>query len=112
MPYVIRDADGRVSGLTRDPAGPDADSLPPDHPEILAFLFGAEGGSGHFLAADLALIRVVEDVIAVLVEKQLIAITDLPPAAQDKLFERRSLRAFLGGIAALPEADGDGAKVI
>jgi hypothetical protein len=116
MPYVTRDERGRVTGLSLDPAGSGDEFLPPQHPEVLAFLFepAAEPAApGRFLASDLALIRVVEDLVAVLIEKRLIAITDLPAAAQDKLLERRSLRVYLGGVAGFSDQSDDvGGKII
>ena len=39
------------------------------------------------------MIRVVEDVIDLLIKKNLITLTDLPPAAQHKLVTRKRLRA-------------------
>jgi hypothetical protein len=113
MPYVSRDADGKVVGLFEHSA-PDADeNLPASHPDVLDFLFRDTGGdrtSSRFLASDLAFIRVVEDLVAVLVEKRVIAFTDLPAPAQDKLLDRRSLRSYLSGVSGVFEG-GEG-KII
>ncbi len=107
MLYVIRNESGQVAGISESfQAG--AESLPNDAPEILAFL-ARLGGSG-FLASDLALIRVIEDVVEVMIRKNLLTLTDLPGAAQDKLVGRRALRGWLAGLAGLH--DGDGGKVI
>lgn len=45
--------------------------------------------------SDITLVRVLEDLIDVLITRGLIQFTDLPPAAQTKLLERRQSRATL-----------------
>lgn len=114
MPYVSRDAQGRVVGLSEQPSGPADENLPASHPDVLDFLFrdtGGERASARFLASDLAFIRVVEDLVAILVEKRVIAFTDLPPAAQDKLLDRRSMRSYLSGVSGVFAADEE-SKII
>ncbi len=113
MPYVSRDSAGKVVGLSDAPSDQAVESLPASHPDVLDFLFrdtGAERASARFLASDLAFIRVVEDLVALLVEKRAIAFTDLPAAAQDKLLDRRSLRSYLSGVSGVFEG-GEG-KII
>ena len=58
------------------------------------------------IASDLELVRVLEDLIAVLIDKRIIMLTDLPQAAQRKLARRYELRSRLndlGGIVAEQE---------
>jgi hypothetical protein len=58
--------------------------------------------------SDLAFIRVLEDMIALLAEKNVIKIAELPKAAQDKLASRHKLRFQLRGIEDLiAEVDDD-----
>ena len=52
-------------------------------------------------ASDLDLIRVVEDLIAVLVDKGVIMMTDLPKAAQDKIASRGALRSKLKDLGSI-----------
>jgi hypothetical protein len=118
MPYVARDADGRLVAVAEVPLDEDAEELPPDDPELLAFLRRALDEDDDdtlteapFVDADLAFIRVVEDLIEVLMRKGVIALTDLPPAAQEKLMSRRALRHWLAGVAGIV-GDGDGGKII
>lgn len=113
MPYVSRDAAGRVVALAEHPPPAGGELLPATHPDVLGFLFGEATGDdakGRFLASDLALIRVVEDLIEVLVKKHVLTLTDLPAAAQDKLMGRRSLRTYLSGVSGMYE--GDEGKII
>ena len=58
--------------------------------------------------SDLALVRVLEDLIDTLIEKGLIQFTDLPPAAQAKLLSRRETRAALKDPLRLLPADDSG----
>ena len=48
--------------------------------------------------SDLEIVRVLEDLIEVLMSKGVISITDLPPAAQNKLLSRAKARQTLGGL--------------
>jgi hypothetical protein len=45
-----------------------------------------------FTKLDFELIRVIEDIAFVLIEKGLISLRDLPPHAQNKLLDRRGFR--------------------
>lgn len=51
--------------------------------------------------SDLNMVRVLEDLISVLINKGTISITDLPPAAQNKLFNRAQARQKLSGLEGL-----------
>ena len=67
---------------------------------------GAQAIRSELEASDLDFIRVVEDLIAALVDKGVIMMTDLPKAAQDKIASRGALRSKLkdlGGIVAETE---------
>ena len=101
MPYVTRDPEGRITALHAERAGDTQERLAADHPDLLAFV-----GSHVRLAeirselesSDLELIRVLEDLIAVLIDNGIIRLTDLPLAAQRKLSQRGELRRHLDGI--------------
>ena len=93
MPYVQRAADGTLLSLHRD-AVPGAEQLPSDHPEVLAFLGTEE--QHRFASLDANLVRVLEDLVDVLITRNVICITDLPSEAQQKLFERKHFRERVG----------------
>ena len=57
--------------------------------------------------SDLEMVRVLEDLIDVLISKGVISITDLPPAAQNKMFNRAKARRQLGGLEDLIGDDED-----
>ncbi len=92
MQYVVRDAQGSIVSLHRESV-PGAELLPLNHPDIQAFLSSNEGKS--FATMDADLVRVLEDLIDVLLKRNVFCITDLPPEAQVKLFERKHFREGL-----------------
>ncbi len=94
MRYVLRDDQGLVASVHRDPI-PGAQVLSADDPEVLAFLQGtpSPGESTSYASLDAHLVRVLEDLIDVLIERNVLMVTDLPPEAQQKLFDRKSFRS-------------------
>lgn len=109
MPYVTRDDDGHIIAVHANQSKQAKERLPVDDPELRAFI-AATSDSAHLqnvlVASDLELVRVLEDLIAVLIDKRIIMLTDLPPAAQKKLSRRYELRSRLndlGGIVAEQE---------
>lgn len=95
MPYARRDADGRVVALTLEPESGDEELLDVGHPDVVAFLRGGAAAPDQKLrlsTMDLDMARVMEDLIDILVQRRVLMFTDLPPAAQRKLMERRRLR--------------------
>ncbi|MDX1452819.1 MAG: hypothetical protein R3183_09695 [Oleiphilaceae bacterium] len=109
MPFVQRGADGRIHALFNTEQTSGQEYLGAEHPEVRAFLSGATD-SEHVHQAlqqtDAELARVTEDLINLLVEKNLICFTDLPEAVQGKLLSREQLRARLSDSAS-PISDDD-----
>jgi hypothetical protein len=91
MPYVTRDSQGLIDTVYRE-AVAGAEALPADHPEVLAFLGHDEEHQHRFASMDAGLVRVLEDLVDVLIDRNIIRITDLPLEAQQKLFERKHFR--------------------
>lgn len=56
---------------------------------------------------DTELVRVLEDVIEILISKNLLQFTDLPKAARDKLAKRHSLRKTHQSLQLLDDPDDD-----
>ncbi|WP_068808574.1 hypothetical protein [Thauera phenolivorans] len=110
MIYVRRNPAGEVVAASRQaPAEGDPGWLPADPADPALAAFGSElaARANPLSASDLGFVRVLEDVIDLLVARGVILFTDLPPAAQDKLMERRSTRAGLGGrLSLLDDTDG------
>jgi hypothetical protein len=93
MPYIRRRKDGSIEAVFDTPQTDANEELPSDAPELLAFIFGQN--DAQWLSSDLALARVLEDLIVILMDKDVISFTDLPHAAQQKLISRRGLRQEL-----------------
>lgn len=95
MPYVKRDTEGQVIGLSEHPQDGAGEELSLGDPEIQAFLSRAR----HQLSSsDSETIRVIEDLVDVLIQKKLLLLTDLPQAAQKKLMARQRMRSELGSL--------------
>ncbi|MCG2634223.1 MAG: tryptophan synthase subunit beta like protein [Gammaproteobacteria bacterium] len=95
MFYVTRDAQGAIISLARERSDPAQEEVDVSDPALKAFLEGEEGAAALLAEigeSDLGLVRVIEDLVELLVERNLITFTDLPLAAQSKLNERLHLR--------------------
>ena len=106
MPYVTRDADGRIVAVHAIQSHETQERLSADDSGLREFI-AATGDStslqSALLSSDLELVRVLEDLISVLIDKRIIMLTDLPKEAQKKLsrrYEMRSRLNDLGGIVA------------
>lgn len=91
MRYVLRDDAGKISSLHLEPV-PGAEALPVDHPEVRAFVAVVDE-ERSFAGLDANLVRVLEDLIDVLIDRNVLRITDLPAEAQQKLFDRKHFRS-------------------
>ena len=90
MPYVQRDSAGQVVALFSEAGPGHEEELPNGHPDTAELT-----GSADFTRLDADLIRVIEDVVDVLIDRGLLRLTDLPPEAQRKLLARKGARARL-----------------
>lgn len=90
--YVKRSDQGIVAVSEDDLEG--FEKVDPKDPELQAFLTekADQGGNRRFRESDSSLIRVIEDLVDLLSSKGIIRFTDLPPEAQQKLMERKSMR--------------------
>ena len=113
MPYVKRDGNNQVIALyTEAPSecAEDAELLPAQHDDVLKFLNEntEDKNSLQFLStSDYELVRVLEDLIELLMDKNLILFTELPAEAQKKLVRRRDARHNLHQIDALMVDEND-----
>lgn len=109
MVHVKRGPDGRVVALSRDPAaifGEEGWSEVAEHePDVTAFCVALADEADPLRQSDLGFVRVLEDVIDLLLERAVIRFTDLPSAAQNKLMERRNVRAEMHKLSLLDDSD-------
>jgi hypothetical protein len=105
----MRDGNGQVLAIYREMAAGAEEYLPPTHPAVQGFLQNNVGGQQQLassekpamLQSDLDMIRVYEDLTDILLTKNVVMLTDFPPAAQDKLMRRKRLRSSLSPITEL-----------
>jgi hypothetical protein len=104
MPYVKRDEQGRISTLSLAPEN-GLEELPASSPELIDFMRNAGLEQSTLQQSDMRLVRVLEDLIDLLIDRDVIRFTDLPLPAQEKLMERRSMRQSLGALDLLGGAN-------
>ncbi len=92
---TARPADGLAEGADRRFAGPSQGNGP------AAGAASADELQARLADSDLEMIRVLEDLITVLIDKRVIMLTDLPPAAQGKLARRYQLRSSLSDLGGI-----------
>lgn len=107
MPYVQRNAEGMVVGLMREEGESAQEYLAPAHPEVMAFLSEAVPGQESQFSprTDLEMVRVIEDLVDLLIAKNVIVLTDLPEAVQRKLLSQRNRRSRLFDGMGLDEGE-------
>ena len=95
MPYVRRDEDGKIVALLDRPEpGADEQKSIMDE-EVKSFLVtGSDAARWVELlsASDAGIIRILEDLIDLLIRKNIISFTELPYEAQEKINERKQQR--------------------
>jgi hypothetical protein len=111
MPYVQRNEAGQIIAVSAEQTTTFAEWVELEAPELKDYLVTISNATptpevaNALEESDQALIRVVDDLVNVLVEKNLMRFTDLPEAAQKKLLERRSLRQSLTSLKLLGDDD-------
>ncbi len=91
MPYVSRNAQGQIESLHRTSSDTASEFVDDRHPDLLEFLDSLDDGE-TFSSLDAGFVRVIEDLVDVLLAKNILNITDLPAEAQAKLFARKGFR--------------------
>lgn len=105
MLYAIRNSEGHIISLSEAKL-PDSEPVALQDEEVLRFLAIGNDAitNGDFLEnSDLGIARILEDLIEVLVGKNLIMFTDLPEPAQKKLLSRKLVRNLKNPDGSLSE---------
>lgn len=93
MVYVIRDAVGKIIAVSpSEMHSPEWECIDGSSKDYLEFLENALAGQDPFRESDIHLARVLEDLISLLIDRDLIRFTDFPDLAQRRLIERQTLR--------------------
>ncbi|MBW2171565.1 MAG: hypothetical protein JRF69_06220 [Deltaproteobacteria bacterium] len=98
MLYVERDKDGKIIALHKSPDPNAGERKSTMDEEILDFLNGnvdTDPGIQFLALSDIGIIRILEDLIHLLIRKNLILFTELPEDAQAKIRERKRIREVM-----------------
>ncbi|HEY8035389.1 MAG TPA: hypothetical protein VIF37_07360 [Methylobacter sp.] len=110
MPYVSRSVAGAIVGLHDVPPGGDSQWLEVTDPEVINFLQlmrTPEKVNQKLSSTDYEMVRVIEDLVDLLIEKQVFIFTELPEAVQEKLSARKHLRKDMQSLNNLIGGDDD-----
>lgn len=95
MPLVKRDSTGAVVAVYHQPLEEGLEEVPVDDPDLANFLqktlldFAVNRA---WIESDLDMVRVVEDLIDMLIERKVFLFTEMPEPVQQKMLARRGLR--------------------
>lgn len=112
MPFVERDSSGKIVAARAAPTAASNEWVDAGHPDLAALTGSTTDASrpdsvrAALEHSDQGLIRVLEDLIDTLLAKDVIRFTDLPIPAQNRLLQRRNLRASLTGLTLLDDDNG------
>lgn len=98
MPYVCRDEQGKIISLHAEASAEAREYMDANDPELIAFLSRSKDAAAAKLALvelDAEFARVTEDLIHLLVDKQVILFTELPEVVQQKMLARERVRECL-----------------
>lgn len=110
MPYVTRDQSGKISGVSDHADVGVSEEVRADDPELSQFLVDQglstpETIRQRLAQSDLQMVRLVDDLIDVLMDKGVIKFTDLPRAAGEKYLHRQVARRRLQANLIIDEND-------
>ena len=109
MLYVLRDESQQIIAVSERKIGDSWDSVDLEDEALHVFLQKNPNiGNKVMQAADADFIRVLEDVIDLLCDKQIIQFTDLPNPVQNKLLNRRRYREMITEPDSTHLLDNDG----
>lgn len=104
MAFVKRDDAGQIVAVSREPTDEFAEHITEESDELQAFLT-AMGQQSALAQSDLEFIRVLDDLLSVLLDKNVLLFTELPEEAQRKVTERSRLRQLRRGSLDLLDSD-------
>ncbi len=115
MLYAIRDNDGKIISISQTDT-PNSELVDIKNPEVQAFLSITPESftpDNYLDQSDISVARIVEDLIELMVSRNLIIFTDLPDAAQRKLLTRKLARKLISKNGEETESsDNDGTSIL
>jgi hypothetical protein len=104
MLYVARDAQGEICELHPTPCDAAREPAQADDPEVLQFIH-ERWRQNELNELDREFVRALEDTIELLIKKNLILFTELPPQVQEKMLRRKEVRQQGGFSPSLLDTD-------
>ena len=101
MAYVERDEKGEIIAIYESLQENATEFIALDSPELVNYIVQSaksEDARAVLSNSDIALVRVLEDLINTLIDKKVILFTDLPIAAREKLSTREKIRGHLNTL--------------
>ena len=92
MLYVERGSDGRITALRNTSSTETQEKKSMMDKEVIAFFNSTDSWEQSMAISDFGTIRIIEDLIDLLVHKNIINFTELPEQAQQRIRERKHLR--------------------
>ncbi|MEI7917189.1 MAG: hypothetical protein WCH41_05205 [Methylophilaceae bacterium] len=92
MTYVRRDQEGHIVAISLNESDECHELIDTESQELKLAILKFSNTNTELLNSDLAMIRVIEDLIDILISKSLISVNDLPQSVQLKLLARKSYR--------------------
>ena len=113
MLYVLRDDNNQVCAVSNNPLSNEWEQAKMDDESLKLFLQNnPEISTSIMESSDADFIRVLEDVIDLLIDKQIIQFTEFPDVVQAKLLTRRRYRESLRSNADTTRLLEDGDNTI
>lgn len=104
--YIKRNQQGEVIAISHLASAEFVEQMAEDAAEVQKFVRDIQPPRKKNLAeSDLEMVRVLEDLVGLLIDRSVIRFTDLPDAAQAKLLSRRELRSEQQGMNLLDDED-------
>lgn len=92
MLYIERGKNGKIVALHNTPSPVAEEEKSMLDEEVLAFLNDSNTWKQLMTMSDLGTVRILEDLIDILIRKNIIHFTELPEHAQQRILERKHLR--------------------
>lgn len=103
MAYVLKNSDGNITAASAE-AMDGWDYIDETNEKYAVFLEAELTKQNPFRESDIQLARVLEDLIEILISRNLMSFTDFPSAAQKRLNERQAMRHG-NGLSILDDND-------
>jgi len=96
MIYIQRNDDGTIISIALQADAQHSEAMEKNHPDLHTFFAQtSDAALDEIQSSDTEFIRVLEDVIDLLIDRDLLQFTELPAPAQQKLLSRRQIRERL-----------------